>query len=80
MKKIKTTTYNFPVIIEKDTDGFFVVDCPDLAGCHTQGATLEEAITNIKDVILLHLKILKEEKEDIPQMQPVSLTSIEVSL
>ena len=36
MKKIKTQTFNFPVIIEKDEDGFFVADCPDLAGCHTQ--------------------------------------------
>ena len=60
-KKIKTTTYNFPVIIEKDEDGFFVADCPDLPGCHTQGKTLEEAITNIRDAIKLNLKILKEE-------------------
>ncbi len=80
MKKIKTTTYNFPVIIEKDEDGFFVADCPDIAGCHTQGKTLEEAITNIRDAIKLNLKVLKEEKEEFPRMQPVSLTSIEVSL
>lgn len=80
MKKIKTQTYNFPVIIEKDEDGFFVADCPDLAGCHTQGKTLEEAITNIRDVIKLHLKILKEEKQDIPNLKPVSLTSLEVAI
>ena len=80
MKKIKTTTYQFPVVIEKDEDGFFVADCPDLAGCHTQGKTLEEAITNIRDVIKLHLKILKEEKQEIPRVHPVSLTSLEVSL
>lgn len=78
MRKIKTTTYNFPVIIEKDEDGFFVADCPDLQGCHTQGNTLEEAITNIRDTIKLHLKILKEEKQEIPKVQPVSLTSLEV--
>ncbi len=77
-KKIKTTTYNFPVIIEKDEDGFFVADCPDLPGCHTQGKTLEEAITKIRDAIKLHLKILKEEREEIPKVQPVSMTSIEV--
>lgn len=78
MKKIKTTTYNFPVIIEKDEEGFFVADCPDLPGCHTQGTTLEKAITNIRDAIKLHLKILKEEKEEIPHVYPVSLTSVEV--
>jgi len=41
MKKFKTTTYNFPIIIEKDADGFFVADCPDLVGCHTQGKSIE---------------------------------------
>lgn len=80
MKQMKTITYNFPVIIEKDEDGFFVADCLDIAGCHTQGKTLEEAITNIRDAIKLNLKVLKEEKEEFPRMQPVSLTSIEVSL
>lgn len=79
-EKIKTITYNFPVIIEKDEEGFFVADCPDLQGCHTQGQTLEEAITNIRDAIKLHLKILREEKQEIPKIQPVSLTSLEVSI
>jgi predicted RNase H-like HicB family nuclease len=77
-QKIKTTTFKFPVIIEKDKDGFFVADCPDLAGCHTQGKSLEEAITNIRDAIKLHVKILKEDNEEIPQLEPVSLTSLQV--
>ena len=80
MKKIKPTTYQFPVLIEKDEDGFFVADCPDLLGCHSQGKTLEAAITNIRDAIKLNLEILKAEKQDIPKSGPVSLTSIEVSL
>lgn len=79
-KKVKTTTFTFPVIVEKDADGFFVADCPDLQGCHTQGDTLEEAITNIRDAIKLHVKILREDKEDIPQLEPVSLTSLQVAL
>lgn len=79
-KKIKTTTYKFPVIIEKDEDGFYVADCPDLQGCHAQGKTLEEAISNIRDAIKLHLKILKEEKQEIPVVEPVSLTSLEVAV
>lgn len=76
----KITTYKFPVIIEKDKDGFFVADCPDLPGCHTQGNTIEEAITNIRDAIKLNLKILKEEKQTIPKFETVSLTSLEVSI
>lgn len=80
VQKIKTITYKFPVIIEKDEDGYFVADCPDLQGCHSQGKTLEEAITNIRDAIELNLKILKEDKQDIPRLEPVSMASLEVSI
>lgn len=80
MKGFKTTTYNLPVIIEQDEDGFYVADCPELQGCHTQGKSIEEAIVNIRDAIKLHLKILKEDNEEIPNMKPVSLTSLEVSI
>lgn len=78
--RIKTTTYKFPVIIEKDQDGFFVADCPDLQGCHSQGTTIEEAITNIRDAIKLNLKILKNEKQYIPNFETVSMTSLEVAI
>jgi predicted RNase H-like HicB family nuclease len=76
----KTTIYKFPVIIERDEDGIFAADCPDFQGCHTQGDTIEEVITNIRDAIELNLKILKEDKQDIPRMETVSMTSLEVSL
>ena len=78
--KVKTQKYQFPVIIEEDEDGFFVADCPALTGCHTQGKTLEQAITRIREVIELHLEILKEEQQEIPKLKPVSLTSLEVAV
>lgn len=80
IQKIKTITYKFPVIIEKDEEGFFVADCPDLQGCHAQGETIEEAITNIRDVMRLNLKVLKAEKQEIPIVDPVSLTSLEIAI
>ena len=78
--EIKTNTFTFPVIIEKDEDGYFVADCPDLQGCHTQGKTLEEAIASIRDAIKLHVKILQEDKEEIPQLEAVSLTSLQIAI
>ena len=48
-------TYRFPVVIESDSDGFFAY-CPDLQGCYTQGKTFEEALTNIRDAVRLHLE------------------------
>ena len=42
-----------PLFVEKDEDGFYVVECPLFAGCYTQGRTLDTALENIKDVIAL---------------------------
>lgn len=41
----------FLVTIERDEEGFFVVECPSLPGCVSQGQTEWEALENIKDAI-----------------------------
>jgi predicted RNase H-like HicB family nuclease len=48
-----------PLFIEKDEDGFYVVECPILEGCYTQGKTIDEALKNIHEVI----KMILEEKK-----------------
>jgi predicted RNase H-like HicB family nuclease len=53
------------VVIEPDEDGVYVVSCPALQGCYTQGDTYEEAIKNIKGVIQMCLEELKEEKKKV---------------
>ena len=45
-----------PVIIEKGEDGFYVVECPVLQGCYTQGKSIDEALRNIREVIELLLE------------------------
>ncbi len=52
--------YTFTVIVEKDEDGFYVAEVPDLKGCYTQGETLEEALENIKEVIEMCLEADQE--------------------
>ena len=47
---------HLPVVVEKDEDGFFVVECPILKGCYTQGETLDEALKNINEVIGMYLE------------------------
>ena len=47
------------IIIEQDESGFYVAECPALKACYAQGKTFEEAIENIKDVILLCLEDFK---------------------
>lgn len=56
-------TLNFKVIIKQDEDGVFVATCPAIPGCHSQGKTYEEAEKNIKEAILLCLKVAENDKE-----------------
>ena len=42
---------HFPIIIEQDNDGAFIVTCPTFKGCHSYGFTIDEAIANITEAI-----------------------------
>ncbi len=55
-----TKVLNYRVLIEQDEDGKFVASVPAIQGCYTEGETFEEAITNIEDVIKLHIAGRKE--------------------
>ena len=71
--------YRLSVVIEKDVDGYFAF-CPELQGCYTQGDSYEEALENIKDAIRLHLEDMIEDAEEIPIVESISLTSLEVAV
>ena len=68
-----------PIIVEGDGDGYFVT-CPALQGCYSQGDTYEQAITNIKDAIRLHIEDRMAEGEEIAQPDSVSLSTIEIAV
>ena len=44
-------TRHFPILIEQDEDSIFIVTCPTFKGCHSYGKTIDEALTNIREVI-----------------------------
>ncbi|MBW1649569.1 MAG: type II toxin-antitoxin system HicB family antitoxin [Deltaproteobacteria bacterium] len=44
---------HYPIIIEQDTDGFFIVTCPFFKGCRSYGKTIDEAMDNIKEAVEL---------------------------
>ena len=44
---------SLPLIVERDESGYYVIECPVLPGCYTQGKTLDEALRNIEEVIEL---------------------------
>ena len=50
----------FKVIMEPCEEGGFVISCPALSGCHSQGETEKEALANIKEAILGCLEVLND--------------------
>ena len=50
----------FVVTIDRDEDGVYVVECPAVPGCVSQGETHEEALENIKDAIRECLEVRAE--------------------
>jgi predicted RNase H-like HicB family nuclease len=66
------------VIIEKDEHGYYAW-CPELKGCQSQGASLEEALTNIREAIELYLETLPPNERDVLLSQEILTTAIEVN-
>lgn len=52
----------FDVVLEKDGDGGYVVSCPALPGCYSQGDTKKEALEHIKEAIALYLETLNDRR------------------
>jgi len=50
----------FVVTIDRDEDGMWVVECPSIPGCVSQGKTKEEALANVKEAISLCLEVRSE--------------------
>jgi len=41
----------FHVTVDRDEDGAWVVECPSIPGCVSQGKTKQEALDSIQDAI-----------------------------
>ncbi len=49
----------YKIVLERSEEGFSV-SVPGLPGCHSQGATEEEALRNITDAIAEYLEVVAE--------------------
>ena len=50
----------FNVTVDRDEDGVWVVECPAIPGCVSQGETKSQALENIKEAIALCLEVRAE--------------------
>ena len=60
----KITKREFHVIIEQDSDNYFVATVPELPGCHTQVKSLDHLIKRVKEAINLYLEVEKSNVND----------------
>ena len=71
--------YHFSAIVGHDVDGYWA-GCPELQGCYTQGRTYEEALANLREAVGLHIEDRLASGEDIPQIEAISLITVEVAV
>ncbi len=67
---------DFNVVIERDSEGFYVASVPELKGCHTQARSLDELMERIREAIALCLEVQGEvEPLEFIGVQKVRLAS-----
>lgn len=54
------------VVLHKGEDDYWVVECPSLPGCVSQGKTKAEAIANIREAIQGYIEALQEDNLPSP--------------
>jgi predicted RNase H-like HicB family nuclease len=60
----------FDIILEEEDDGgAYSLHCPALKGCHSQGATRDEALANIREAIELYLLVAHEKASHMVRSQ-----------
>ena len=73
--------YDFKVLLEPDEEvGGYVVTCPALPGCYTVGDTIDEALENIKEAILLCLEDLQAQQLPVIDMSKTLISSVAVAI
>jgi predicted RNase H-like HicB family nuclease len=52
----------FNVIIERDSEGYYIASVPELRGCHTQAKSLDTLMKRVQEAIALCLEVESEKR------------------
>ena len=77
-KQLYKTINQYPVIVQEDESGGYWVNCPSLQGCYSQGETIDEALQNIQEAIVLCLDDIPKKERLKKQQKQVSLHFVHV--
>jgi predicted RNase H-like HicB family nuclease len=70
-------TRKFSVIIERDTEGYYVGTIPELRGCHSQARSLDELMIRIREAAEL---CLEAQMDGLESLDFVGVQTISVAL
>ena len=71
------TSRDYKVFLEPDADyGGYVVVCPSIPGCYSQGKTVSEALANIREAIEVGLEDMESRGEEIPDPSEALVGSV----
>ncbi len=65
----------FNVLIERDSEGYYVATVPALRGCHTQARSLDQLMDRVREAIQLCLEV---EGGDAQQLDFVGVQRVAV--
>ncbi|NBV46502.1 MAG: type II toxin-antitoxin system HicB family antitoxin [Planctomycetia bacterium] len=73
------TKHHFTVVLEREAEGGFHAFCPALKGCHSEGETVDEAVSNVREAIEVYLESLAARGEPIP-VEDLLIKPVEVAI
>ena len=55
----------FDVVIERDSEGYYIASVPALRGCHTQARSLDELMERVQEAVELCLEVEGSDSEPL---------------
>ena len=68
------------VSLDRDEDGIWIIECPSIPGCVSQGSTRENALENIKEAIQVVISITNSERKQSISLLKISMRSDHIEI
>ena len=68
----------FEILVHESKNGGYWAECPSFEGCYSQGETLDELQSNIKEAIELCLEEIRSKNKRIPTSKRMFVMPVSV--
>jgi predicted RNase H-like HicB family nuclease len=69
----------FTAIFEPQAEGGYHAMCPSLPGCHSEGDSLDEAISNIREAIAVYIESMIAHGET-PPVEDILIKPLDIAI